>query len=319
MNRVALWASILSLFLLAACRGDTQAPEPWHQARPSWMNIPQRAPSEQLAAFTALTDGLMAVRISDPAPSTPVPPNIAEAARVIVERLPEVRWTEEIRQGARDVASGRLRLVRVSAIEPSSELIATSIPYPMYDGVHDRIVYQQLGESPLIVRANLVYALAERAHLHDLARIASVPARTYALTLRVCGNLRGEFRFVTYLQAIRAMASWVLVDPDLRPEDEFTRLNGRIMRRSPQHEASYPSLESFLSSTLSTADQERRVAEDALNRAETIHLTHIGEMCGRYVISRGPRRGHYLLPSDNVPSALVYLRHVPEINAPPSR
>lgn len=318
MNRVVLWASILSLFLLAACRGDTQAPEPWHQARPSWMNIPQRAPSEQLAAFTALTDGLMAVRISDPAPSTPVPPNIAEAARVIVERLPEVRWTEEIRQGARDVASGRLRLVRVSAIEPSSELIATSIPYPMYDGVHDRIVYQQLGESPLIVRANLVYALAERAHLHHLAWLASVPARTYALTLRVCGNLRGEFRLVTYLQAIRAMASWVLADPDLGPENEFTRLNGRIIR-SPQHVASYRSLDSFLSSTLPRDTQERLVAEDAFNRAETIHLTHIEEMCGRYVISRGPRRGSYLLPWDNVAEVSPYLWHIHRINTPPSR
>lgn len=321
--------ALISFVLLMACRRepptsqvirdvetiDQQALEPWNPARPSWITLPTHAPVTELNAFTALTNGLMKVETPETLSATPVPEDIAAAARIVADRLPMgLHWRTEIKQAALDIARGQLRVTTTHAIERSSELATGSIPYFQYDGVHDRLVYESPGETNLIMRANLVYALAERAHLHDLARLAGVPARTYALTLRVCGNLRAEFKTVTYLQAMESMAAWINVDPDLQPESAYTHLNGRFLR-STTHAGSYPSLDTLLSSAWSRAEQQRQVMLDAWNRLSILYFGHAEEFCGRYVIARGPRRGHYLVPSDDLPTILPYLEHVPAITA----
>ncbi len=296
----------------------TPAVETWHPARPTWVMLPAQPTQAELMFFLSLTNGMsqMEVGLVVPSPTTTaVPSRLATAARFVSDHLPpNLRWQENIRQAALAVADGRLRAITPHEIETSNELVQATNPFFEYDGVHDRLVYTDLGPTDLLLRASLVYALAERAHLHDLARLADVRPRTYALVLRACDNLRSEFKAVTYIQAMEAMTAWVNVDPDLAPTTALTRLNGRVLRPLV-HAVVYPSLETLLSTNRPAAERQRQVMHDALSRLEVLYPGHSSELCGRFVISRGQRYGAYLLPSDDLPEILPYLEYAPELNA----
>ncbi len=292
--------------------------EAWSPVRPTWINLPAVPPPGALTYYDGLTSMF---EQGEHIPEPPLAPtmldsDLAAGARYVSEHLPEtIPWHDEIRQAAQDVVNGRLQVTTPQAIEPSSELGTTHNPYLSYDGAHDRLVYRQFDGSPLALRADLVYALAERAHLHELARRAGVTSRVFAMTLRQCDNLRSEFQLVTYLHAIQSMAAWVKVDPNLRPNDTFGHLNGRLPA-SMMHDAIYPSIEFFLDESSLDARTEVLIARDAINHSWMQYPGHIADLCGRYVISRGPFRGRYLLPSDVTPWVLRFLARIPELNAP---
>lgn len=297
---------------------------PWKPLRPDWLqNLPEEAPDEVRQQFGLLTDGLIQATAtygaqgvdrhrSHSRAQTTVPPELREAALYVAAHLPEnIRWRDDLRNGALAIANGRVRIVQPRDIEPTSELVQPTNPFVQVDELNGWLVHMDFGSTPLEQRASLVYALAVHAHLHDLARIAGVTPQTFELTLRTCENLSSEFRTVTRLQALRAMATWIQVDPDFGPVNTFTRLNGRY-QTSLAFSAIYGDVDILLSNAYTPPEQEL-----ALMRATmlymAIHYPAAGNrLCSRYAITRGHYYGHYLVFSDNVPEVVPILNRVPE-------
>lgn len=326
---------ILLLAWLAACESKLRANSPprrsttsvarthranqisWRPLRPTWVSLPERAPTAELAFFEHLTRGFENIRPHDTLRSDETPSReVIEAARFVRDRLPrDIRWHDPIWAGLHDVANGRLPVRRLEDIEPSSELIAGTNPYLQYDALYDRLVYIAPGARGLELRGALVYALAERAHLQDLARLADVPPHTLALTYRICSNLRAEFKVVTYLQAMQALVAWARVDPDFHSRERLPAW-ATPFDVSPTFSALYPSFE-LLVGRRSPDEQRRELLRDAIHIASLSYPTNSGGSCGRYVISQGTRRGCYLLPSDDLPELIPILNEAPGVLTPP--
>ncbi len=299
----------------------------WQPLRPNWLRLLEQAPSTELRFFAALTNGfeqIDAPSADQPLTTYVVPPGIREAALLIAERLPPTTWRAEIIESARDVAEGRLRVIKLSTIEPSDELAAPTSPHFKYDGVQDRLVHA-LGETPnsLVVRLGLVYALAERVHLRHLAEIAHVSPRTYAMTLRTCRNLQSEFVAMTSFPASEAQAAFATVDPEMRYEQPTHHPDAGWHDRlltpldfDTVFTLSYPQLELLLYSERPAGEVESQRLNDVIGQLHVSWPTNSSEVCGRYVISRGPYRGSYLVPSDDLPSSAIrILNHLPELRA----
>lgn len=296
---------------------EAAAPPVWQPLRPTWLQLPSEAPPEQLHFYAALTDSLEQVQVPAPHTEPPLPERLREAARLLSQQLPPTLWRAEIQQAAADLAGGKIRTIRVGAIEPSPELVHSPPQYIEYDGVQDRFVYSPLANMRDIeLRTSLVYALTERVLLRQLAGLAEVSPRVFALTLRVCTNLLAEFKVTTHLLGSEAQADWISVDPDFQrsvraPNDAGVFILPTDL--SALFTLVYPSVE-LLIGRRAREEKQLELMRNARQLGISLHPVDMGQICGRYVISRGTLTGRYLVPSDRTSEIINTLNRLPEVN-----
>ncbi|MBP9762761.1 hypothetical protein KBD34_04040 [Patescibacteria group bacterium] len=289
----------------------------WRPIRPTWLQLPAEASPEQLHFYAALTDSLEQVDVPIPQGEPLLPARLRAAAQLVNTSLPPTLWRADIQQTARELAEGRMRTIQVAHIEPSRELSYNVRFYVEYDSVQDRLVYGDLSlMQDIELRTALVYALAERIHLRHLADMANVSPRVLALTQRMCTNLLSEFKVMTHLVASEAQADWIEVDPDFQLAARTPNEAGVLIAPtdlSVPFGVVYPSVELLIG-----RQHPDRKRLELLRHAREIGISQypsdMGRMCPRYIISRGPRQGQYLVPSDVVPEIVAVLNRLPEIN-----
>lgn len=330
------WLALSVCLFLAGCKQTTttapqpserieaSAPQVWWPLRPTWLQLPNEAPSDQLRFYAVLTDSLEHAEVPAPHTEPSLPDRLRQAARLISLQLPPTLWRAEIKQAASDLADGKIRTIRVGNVEQSPEMIHNPAQYIEYDGVQDRFVHYTLENmSDIELRTSLVYALTERVHLRQLADLAQVSPRIFAFTMRVCTNLLAEFKVTAHLLGSEAQADWIVVDPGFQRSAREPSDSGVLIAPtdlSHLFTLTYPSVELLIG----RRPREQKLLE-LMRNARQVGISQypigMGQICGRYVISRGPLQGRYLVPSDRTPEIVATLNRLSEIDSaiPPAQ